>query len=563
MHRLLSPTARLFFGFLMVLALAGLQPSSALAVPTQFNTGDVLAGVGAGQIGLYSGSGTLRDRLDNTTGSSEQTGMCFDGDGNLYSTNFSANSMSKFNSQGELLDANFGSSFNRSPESCVVDSSGNIYVGQADGSADLLKFNTSGDLLDSFELETTARGTDWIDLSGDQCTLFYTSENSEVKRFNVCTDTQLADFASGLERPCFALRIRPNGEVMVACRSQVYRLSSSGSVLQTYPVDRIDCADCFLFALNLDPNGSSFWTGSLPDGRIRKVNIESGGVEASFTAEIVGGSMAGLAIVGEITVGRPTTPRPRPREDEPEDDPALITVVQRPMPNLQTNRASADYGVSSYDALQLNDGIVEYEIEIFNQGSGAAAGTIITMPFDPAEQRVLDAKFSQTDTFVSKVVTNSLEITTGRINGNGGVITGTVRLLTRPTATLGASLGERLSFRWTDARSGGTGFSNRTVLTVGETDNNQPTYPLGVTPTEGPIGATHVLGATIFVPFETVTVWYHTPDNRDIAVGSFGVDAEGRVGVEFTTPGLAPGNYFMVVYGNRSRLTGVGPFVVR
>ena len=260
--------------------------------------------------------------------------------------------------------------------------------------------------------------------------------------------------------------------------------------------------------------------------------------------------------------GVPPTDPEEPREREV-SEPAFVTVVQRPTPNLQTNRALADYGVSSYETLQVNDGIVEYEIEIVNQGPGAAKNAVITMPFDPAEQRVLDARFSQTSTFVSKVVTNSLEITTGSINANGGIITGTVRLLTRPTAPLGASLGERLTYTWSDGESGGSGRSNLTVLAVGETDNNQPTYPLGVTPTEGPVGATHVLGATIFVPFETVTVWYHTPDNRDIAVGSFGVDAEGRVGVQFTTTGLVPGNYFFVAYGNRSRLTGVGQFVVK
>jgi len=63
--------------------------------------------------------------------------------------------------------------------------------------------------------------------------MYYTSEGSEFKRFDVCTDTQLVDFATGLTRPCFALCVRANSEVMVACASQVYRLDSTGGVMQT------------------------------------------------------------------------------------------------------------------------------------------------------------------------------------------------------------------------------------------------------------------------------------------------------------------------------------------
>ena len=38
-----------------------------------------------------------------------------------------------------------------------------------------------------------------------------------VKRFNVCTDTQLSDFATGLPGPAaFALRLLPDGGALVA-----------------------------------------------------------------------------------------------------------------------------------------------------------------------------------------------------------------------------------------------------------------------------------------------------------------------------------------------------------
>ena len=107
-------------------------PAAANHIP--FAVGEVLAGVGAGKINRYTPAGVLIEQLDTGSGSSEQTGMCFDGALNLYSTNFSANSMSKFNNLGGLLQHPFGSGFNANPESCVVDGAGNIYVGQAGGS---------------------------------------------------------------------------------------------------------------------------------------------------------------------------------------------------------------------------------------------------------------------------------------------------------------------------------------------------------------------------------------------------------------------------------------------
>ncbi|MDX1670055.1 MAG: hypothetical protein R3194_11600, partial [Limnobacter sp.] len=36
-----------------------------------------------------------------------------------------------------------------------------------------------------FDVATDDRGSDWIDLAADQCTMYYTSEGTLVKRFDV------------------------------------------------------------------------------------------------------------------------------------------------------------------------------------------------------------------------------------------------------------------------------------------------------------------------------------------------------------------------------------------
>jgi DNA-binding beta-propeller fold protein YncE len=54
-----------------------------------------------------------------------------------------------------------------------------------------------------------------------------------------------------------------------------------------------------LFALNLDPDGTSFWTAGVQSNRVVRVDIASGAVLASFTPAL-SGQNGGLAIYDEI-----------------------------------------------------------------------------------------------------------------------------------------------------------------------------------------------------------------------------------------------------------------------
>lgn len=286
-------------------SLASVLPAIASGVP--YSVGDVFAGVGNAKIKHFDPNGALLDTLDTTSGSSEDTGMAFDLAGNLYSTNFTASSMSKFDNAGNLLGA-FGSGFNSHPESVLMNAAGDFYVGQADGTHQVLKFDASGALLTSFSPAVEKRGTDWIDLAADQCTLLYTSEGKLIKRFNVCTNSQLPDFASlpitGIAPgdAAFALRIRPNQEVLVATSQEVFRLDSAGTIIQTYPKPAGETGS--LFALNLDADLTSFWTAGFSTGNVYKIDVASGAVLKTFNAGI-SVSLAGLAVFGEITAALP------------------------------------------------------------------------------------------------------------------------------------------------------------------------------------------------------------------------------------------------------------------
>jgi hypothetical protein len=291
-----------------------LAPATLVAGDGTFQNGDVFAGVAGGRISQFSADGRLRRSL-LTGNEGQMTGMCFDLDGNLYATDFVSRTVTKFDKNGRIVARSWGGPFSLHPESCVVDAEGNVYTGELDGENRIRKFDRDGRLLASFKPRTEDRGLDWIDLAADQCTMFYTSEGSKVMRFDVCRDRQLDDFARGLEGSCYALRVRENGEVMVACQKRVYRLSSQGSIVKTYPI-----ANESLFAMNLDPDGEHFWTGGIESGNIYKVHLESGrgtarpvfqalGTGTRDTSSFLGqlrnlfdnAAMGGLAVYGERT----------------------------------------------------------------------------------------------------------------------------------------------------------------------------------------------------------------------------------------------------------------------
>jgi Bacterial Ig-like domain (group 1) len=278
----------------MLVAMIGASVAGANGVP--FEKGDVLAASGNGHIKHFDAKGALLDTLETTSGATENSGMCFDAEGNLYTTNFSASTMSKFDSGGNLLAASFGTGFGEHDESCVVNAAQDIYVGQADGSKDVLEFNTEGKLLASFAPAPESRGTDWVDLASDQCTLEYTSEGSALKAYNVCKEEQLADIATGLPAPCYAHRILSDGSDLVACEHAVEHLNSKGEIIKTYEPE----PGGSLFALNVDPDGETFWTAGLKSGNIYRINIVSGAVVTTFNGGIET-FLGGLAVVGERT----------------------------------------------------------------------------------------------------------------------------------------------------------------------------------------------------------------------------------------------------------------------
>lgn len=254
-----------------------------------FTTGDVFVAIGNGQVRWFRPDGTVVATLDTTQGGFT-TGMGIDSTGRLYVTNFSANSVSRFDTSGNLLGT-FGSGYS-TPEMIVFDLAGNAYVGNTGGG--IRKFDANGNFLQQFN----SGRVDFLDLAADQRTMLFTQEGGNIKRYDVVSDTPLSDFATGLGGSAFEVRIRPNGEVFLANGANVRRLDANGNVIQTYD----QAGEDSWFALHLDPDGTSFWSANFNSGNVYRIDIATGNVLRMFNSGAPGNTF-GLAVFGEITVG--------------------------------------------------------------------------------------------------------------------------------------------------------------------------------------------------------------------------------------------------------------------
>jgi hypothetical protein len=259
-----------------------------------FQPEDVFIGVDNGQIQWRQPDGSLNETLQ-TGISSFTTGMAFDRVGNLYVTDFGASNVSRFNPLGELVGT-FGSGYSSLSESIVFNKAGDAYVGSADGN--VVEIDPNGNFVQEFP---TGR-SDWIDLAADQCTLYYTDEGEfgGILRYNVCTNEPLPEFVarSGVEHP-YALRLLPSGGLLVADTSVIRRFDHEGNLVQTYSYP----GNSAWFALNLDPDGTSFYSADFETSSVVKFDIASGQPLLAYNTGTPFQTVYGILVDGELTVG--------------------------------------------------------------------------------------------------------------------------------------------------------------------------------------------------------------------------------------------------------------------
>lgn len=333
---------------------------------------------GGGVYRVLTSQGVLKnepDLVDFTV--DEATGCAVDvATGDLFTTSFWGMAMSRFDGagathplEGSVIDvANLpmnlpvGKSapslpitittaqpktvYNMAVESVVFDRAGDMFVGAQvlpeeenvwTGHAWILKISKAGVLLDWWQVDagdeqnpnrnpaisSDVHGADWIDLSQDETTIYYTSEDTFIRSFRIAG---AGVGLQGLQGPAvpihnvngvqiggkaFALRILPPGDpangFLVATSSAVYRVAQNGEIVAGY----YDLGHDGYFALNITPDGKSFWTSTY-GGAIYKFHISSyrgfdGQGNLAVPGTMAGPFSTGTAAAGGICVKREYT----------------------------------------------------------------------------------------------------------------------------------------------------------------------------------------------------------------------------------------------------------------
>ena len=106
------------------------------------------------------------------------------------------------------------------------------------------------------------------------------------------------DLGGARALPNYALRLLPDGGIIVASQNEIWRLDSGGNLVQRYDAP----GEHTWFALNLDPDGKSFWSASNGEPDIYRFNLDSGKIIQHFRTHNDFG-ISGIYIKGEPIVG--------------------------------------------------------------------------------------------------------------------------------------------------------------------------------------------------------------------------------------------------------------------
>jgi hypothetical protein len=271
---------------------------------TVFAPGQVFASVGSSTVNVYDPtSGDQVNTLNDGTNEPYTAGSAFDASGNFYVTDDLNGTISKYAPDG-TLDGTFASGLTN-PLSLVFDNQGNLYVGQQ-GIPYIAEFSPSGQNIANFgPLTTGETGDDWIALSSDQCTFYYTTETDVIYQYNKCTNTQgpVFNVAPFTGANAFELQILQNGDLLVADSDSDILLDPNGNVITTYSCSNLPGCGGELFAIALDPDGLSFWTGDAAAGNLWRVDIASGDVLQTIDTHTA--FLFGLSVDNQIEVAAP------------------------------------------------------------------------------------------------------------------------------------------------------------------------------------------------------------------------------------------------------------------
>jgi hypothetical protein len=277
-------------------------PSLPVPIPLlTFAPGDLLISIETGPVMWRTSDGLITRVLPQTVPGTGE-GMTFDEAGNLYVTRWCVDpfcgqgdtgSVEKYNNSGSSL-GEVGAVWNCQPHTILSSAPGTFYVGQSGCAKTIMQTPLDGTLTAEYHAAEDFGGIFWMDLGPDDCTMYYTSFGPNVKRYDVCGDTQLPDFnvaplPGGMAQD---LRVLADGSVLVASGEVIALLDPAGAIARTYEVPGEAALWC---GLDLVGDGT-FWVGNYFSSNVFQINLDDGRVVSSFNTGTPANSVVGIRV---------------------------------------------------------------------------------------------------------------------------------------------------------------------------------------------------------------------------------------------------------------------------
>lgn len=303
---------RLIMLIMSVVAIGGFllyAPAPALG-DTTWNVGDVFVGIRTSKYRDYSDAGTFKQELYDGLDTREVTGCAFDGNDDLYTTNYWQDKVVRYDGndpQHPIILPHISIPAGDRPESIAFSINEDFYVGEARGNADIRRYDRWNAFQQLYNVAVGPEGADWMTLSSDQYTAFYASEGSIIRRYDLLNNQQGFDFANygNFQR---ALKLLPPGDssagLIVATGGAITRLDSSGGFVRDYDATGEDD----WHTLALDPTGTSFWAGGFSSGNLYRFNLATGNIEVGPIPMPSNVGISGICVKGEYSAAQPQPP---------------------------------------------------------------------------------------------------------------------------------------------------------------------------------------------------------------------------------------------------------------
>lgn len=225
-----------------------------------------------------------------------------------------------------------------------------------------------------------------------------------------------------------------------------------------------------------------------------------------------------------------------------------MVVVVWPVPGVQVARGD----------------ILAYQVQVKNFGRNPHSNVRVYLPYDARQLTIVDARFDQSQGWISELGGGHVLIGFDEIEG-GRSVKGTLYARVAGDLPDGTIINMWPSLSWRNSRTehpGDAKKGNAAPVIVGATNISSPFVWMDVTPDRGTAATSFRFFSNRFVPDEAVEAVLVTPTGNQRLAERLPVDNEGQMYLEIPGGSLSPGSYQLVVRGILSNLQAVQGFVV-